>query len=528
MFQNIDGMGKNPSTNGTFNTSKALRIKQVLGEVFKVNNIVLYILALLISGNSIIFEHVLLGVAFVASCISTSIPLIGVVICTIIGTIIGHGVFDTITLIAIMLILFVISSIFKPKVAVIDKNEGIKLGSRLVISCLFVFMVKELSNNGFWTALFFSFIDCSITYVFYKIFVNGIAVIRDIFDKRAFAIEEYLACVLTIVMAFSVGLTRLTRLGEFAIAIQSIVICILLMWIALKNKPIVSCLAGFVAGLIMILVNVGYTIYIPVMMVAGILGSGLSHFTRNNWTKKIYTAVGFIIGSLLVSYLLKINIQLFNFDYMFNLISCIIGFIILLFIPSNANVELEDLVGKIKMITDFKDNRLKPSMVRNEEEKLKHKKIVINKNSPDDNNTNNNSEKINNEQKKNSLEDLDSLFDLMVEIPKESYEVIDETKLEAEKQEKRKQNYIQDVLDNIEELRENLLFEQLSEDERIVADCYDILNQENIIANQDFVKILENYNNYVFLTDETVKHDLEEIIIVLNRTYQNFKLKTNK
>ncbi len=522
MFQNIDGVTKNPSNKQTLNANKILRIKQILGELFRVNNIVIYILTLLVSSNSVAFEHVLLGISVFAACISTSIPLIMVSICALIGTFIGHGIIGVTTIIATSLILIIISSISKPKVAVVDKNEGLKLGSRLIISCMIIFMVKELSKNSFWPALFFSFIDCSLIYVFYKIFVNGIAVIRDITDKRAFAIEEYLACVATVAMAFSVGLTRLTRLGEFAIAVQSIVICSLLMWISLKNRPIVSVMAGFVIGLVILLVNVGYAIYIPVMIVAGFIASGLSYFTRNNWTKKIYTAFGFILGSLLMSFLLKINIQVFSFDYMFNMISCITGFVVLLLIPSNANIELEDLIGKIKLITDFKDNRLKPSMVRNNSDTIKTKKIIINKNSPEGKKEENSSQKV------ESIDSLDELFDVILEVPEENYNIIDETKLEAEKQELRRQNYVQDVLDNIEDLKDNILFEQLSEDDRIVADCYDLLDKENIIANQDFVSILEKYNNYVFLNDEVVKHDLEEIIIVLNRTYSDFKLKTNK
>ena len=353
------------------------------------------------------------------------------------------------------------------------------------------------------------------------------AVIRDIGDKKVFTIEEYMSLVAIIIAAFSVGYSRLAGFGNITIIIQSIVICSLLMWIALKNRTVVSVLASIVAGIILVSVNVGYVIYIPVMMAAGFIGSGLNHFTRNKWTKKIYTAFGFIIGSLAASYLLKVNIQLFNFDYMFNMISCIIGFVILLIVPSNANIKLEDLVGSVKLISDFKDNRLKPSILRNSSDLAKTKKIIINKDSPEDNSKkkdSNNDEDI----MVDSVSDLDELFDVIVDIPEEDYKIIDETKLEREKQETLKNNYIQDVLDNIEELKDNILFEQLSEDERIVADCYDILNQDNIIANQDFVKILENYNNYVFLNDETVKQDLEEIIIVLNRTYSDFKLKSNK
>ncbi len=526
MFQNIDGVAKagfkeSNATDAVYD--KNTHIKQILADVLSINNICLYILAFLISCKWITFEYALIGFSFVVACLSAGIPLIGVLISTLIGTFIGHGLSGGIAFIAMMLIFMIITVLFRPKVATSDRNEGVKLGSRLVIACLLILTIKDIGKASFFNRLFFAFIDTSIVYAFYKVFVNGIVIVRDIFDKKVYTVEEYLSLVSIITFAFCLNF-RGTEYSKIGLFIQGLITAFVLMWISLKNHTLVSLLAGLVAGLTIILINVGFAKYVVVYMIACLLASCFVKFSKNNWIKKILCGIGFAAGAYFTNFLITRGEDLVNLEYVFSYLSTALAFVLLMLVPANANIEVEDLIGKIKLITDFKDNRLKPVPSIKPEEEVKTKKITINNSSPKDNKAKNQILESGND----NLQSLDDLFDIedsFNEIIKEfdNSTMIDDTKKEELLAEQRKEDFVQDFLDNIEDINNNILYEELSKNEAIVNDCYDVLLKDSIIGNNDFVKIMESYNNYIYMRDDDVREDVEDVIIILNRTYKNLK-----
>ena len=76
MYQTVtDELGKN----------KSLRNKLILKEVFKFQNVIIYILSFLISTISIRNGVAPFSIAILAACVGNSIPIIGVFISIIIG-----------------------------------------------------------------------------------------------------------------------------------------------------------------------------------------------------------------------------------------------------------------------------------------------------------------------------------------------------------------------------------------------------------------------------------------------------------
>ena len=84
MFQNIADMGFQEELEEEKNSNIKYRLKQI----FKIQNIIIYILTVLMSTLSVKNEIMPFGLAMVAACVGESIPIAGVFIMAIIGTVI--------------------------------------------------------------------------------------------------------------------------------------------------------------------------------------------------------------------------------------------------------------------------------------------------------------------------------------------------------------------------------------------------------------------------------------------------------
>lgn len=79
--------------------------------------------------------------------------------------------------------------------------------------------------------VFMAVIASSIIYVFYKIFVNGLVVIKNIKLKNAFSIEELIGATIIIAIA---GLS-LNSINIYNLNIVNIIIMFMIMVLGLKN-----------------------------------------------------------------------------------------------------------------------------------------------------------------------------------------------------------------------------------------------------------------------------------------------------
>lgn len=463
MFQNIADMGGSEE-----NTSKeSNNVKHRLKEIFKYQNIIIYILTLFISTLSINEDIFPFGLAMIAACVGETLPIIGVFFMALIGTCIGGGIKALGNFVATVVLYFILVLFLKAKVAVDERNEVVKTGGKLFISSVIVSLVSSFSGILLIYDVFMAITSSAITYVFYKIFVNGLTLIKNLNFKKAFTIEELIAGVLIIAVAS----TALNNLRIFNLNISNIAIILMIMVLGWKHGMLIGAVSGISIGLAVSFIDGTSFIQISMFAISGVLSGFLNRFG------KIGVIVGFIIGNTLLTYWVRgASNMILYFREIF------IASIGLLLVPSKIKIEIEDLVGKTKLIENTGDNRLEG---KNEEvsEKLK------------------------------------TISDMLVDL----------TNSQNKDEIQESESFIQDFLDNLEELKNNIFYEEISnEDTGIARDICTILKTNDILLDNDLVEILKEHNNYVIIRDETIRNDLQEIVKIANRTLKVFQINKAK
>lgn len=464
MFQNVSEQ-VNEQKNNEINLKQ---IKLICKDIFKYQNIIIYILAFLVSSVSLKGQAIPFGVAILAACLGTTVPMAVVFVVSIISTTIFQGLtgLEFYFLSALFYFAFVI--FFKAKVSVEERNEVLKTGVKLFWACFIVSQINNLFNIFLIYDFFMGIIISALVYVFYKIFVNGIVVIRDFNIKKAFSIEEIVGATIIIAIA-SVPFAGLTIFG---LSITNIILIFILLIIGWKNGILVGGLAGISTGLILSILGVLSPIQIAAIAVSGAFAGLLNKFG------KIGVIIGFILGNSILTYITNGNTAtIIYFREIF------IASIILLFVPNKFKLEIEDLIGRNKLLTNVGETRLNSGS-----------KIV---------------DKIN--AISNSISDLTNKI-------KEDEELnisnID--------------NFVEDFLDNLEEYNDNLFYEDLNKNDNLIKDMYYQIEVKDILVEKDLVEIFKKYNNFILITDARIRNDLQDVIKVVNRTYKMQQIRNIK
>ena len=103
--------------------------KVILKNLFNVKNIIIYILALMISAVGMGQDVSPLSIAIVGACLSGGVPAILVVIAGLIGNIISVGTIGALNYILIILMLLILMFIKPPKENDEYKNEKLQMES---------------------------------------------------------------------------------------------------------------------------------------------------------------------------------------------------------------------------------------------------------------------------------------------------------------------------------------------------------------------------------------------------------------
>ena len=463
MFQNIADMG---SEQESIN-NKTNDIKYRLKEIFKYQNVIIYILTLLLSTLTIKNQIMPFGLAMVAACVGETVPIIGVFLMALIGTAISMQKSAVSNFIVTSIIYFILVLFFKAKVAVEERNEVVKTGGKLFAACMIVSIIKCFTGMFLLYDVFMSIISSSIVYVFYKLFVNGLAFIKDFNIKKAFTMEELIAGVLII----SLASLSLKDINIFSLNLSNIIIIFMIMVLGWKNGMVTGAVSGISIGLAISFVDGTSLVQISMFAISGILSGLLNRFG------KIGVILGFILGNAILTYFVRgASTMIIYFREIF------IASIGLLLVPNKIKLELEDLIGKNKLISNTGDNRLEES---NDEvsEKLKTISDMFN-------------ELFSNVDKENAVE---------------------------------QESFVQDFLDNLEEVKNNIFYDEISNEENGIAkDICTTLKEKEILLDNDLINILKEHNNYVIMKDENIKNDLQEIVKIANRTLKIFEINKAK
>ena len=442
------------------------KVNLVLRELLKVQNVIICILTLLMSVLSIDNDIVPFGLAMVAASLGSGIPVFGVIISALVGTLAGNGIKSFFNFVFSLIIYLALVLIYKPKIAIDERNELIKTGKRLFLACFIVYFFQNIKGIILTYDVFVSLVSASLTYVFYKIFVNGLAIIKEWGNKNAFTLEEIISTAIII----SIASVVLSKVHVWGLNISNIIIIFLVMLLGLKHGMLVGCTTGLSLGLVVSMLEMQNGMQIAVFAVAGIVAGLLNKFG------KIGVILGFILGNSLLIYLTNGDtIRIIYFREIF------ISAIGLLLVPNKVKIDIENLVNPTRLLGNNGENRLNQS------------DEIINK--------------------------LNNISDTISELVPDKQEKIEDLK----------EDFKDILFDNLEEISDNIFYEEIiQEDNNIANEIYKHLQKNDLILEKDLIYILKNHNNYIIIQDNEIKEELLEIIKVINKSYKMAQMEVIK
>ena len=454
MFQNVQyeeiGQERN-QINETVNIFK---------NIFTVKNIVLYIIAFMISMVGIGGEVSPFSLSAVAACFSCGIPAFGVIIISIIGNIIGFGATGGVNYILTLLVLMWTFLLKKPKYNEESKNEKIKLARRLFGSVLLVSIFRYMIGAFTIYNLLVNITNAIIVVIFYKIAVNSLNVLEEINVRKAFSLEEVMGASLVIAIAIS-AIGNLEILGFSIRNILSILLVLILGW---KNGVLIGTTSGVTIG-----ATLGIIAEYEPAMVAAFAISGMISGLLNKFGK-VGVIIGFALGNGLLAYISNgttIDGQILK--------EIIIASVALLAVPSSINIPIEEFIGKSKFLPSFMGNTL-----------------------------------VQGKETASKLNVVSQTIQSMAE----TYNDESQENLEKHSIEENKNIFITELLNNLDNIKENMLYDDLIKTEgKIVNDIFIKLSDKQVLTRKELLEIFAENNSYIVgATDEKVSGYLEENI----------------
>ena len=467
MFQNINETEKTKEEIG--------RKKSILANVISKKYIILYIVTIMVSMVNMNYSMSPFSLAIIAACISNEIPIIAVTILAFIGNAIFSGVNGSISFIVTLLIFFASFFIKEPKYNDSSRNEKVMLSKRIFFSSLIVSVVKIFIKQFLLYDLLLAISMSIVIVIFYKIFANSLAVITSYNEKMAFSIEEVLGTSLLL----SIALCSLGNLSVFGFSIRNVLSIFIVLVLGWKNGILIGTTAGATIGVTLGIIANNEPIVVASYAISGMIAGILNRFG------KIGVILGFILGNIVLSYVangMVENAILFK--------EILIAGIALLAVPKGINLNIENIIGNNKFLPVGNSRGLNRS-----------KETVS---------------KLNNVSK-------------VVKDMADNYKNVAATAITKEDiQEKNKQKFIAELLNNIEYMNENILYETIEDvDGKIIDDIFIELMDKQFIKENDLLRILARNNNYVVGFDqnnEKITRDVEKMTEAINSAFRISKM----
>lgn len=470
MFQNI----QEEIETSTKEETKTKR--NILTNVLSKKYILLYIITFMVSTIGLGQAVSPFALAMVVAIISNEIPIVAVLVISLIGNIIGCGGSSILYYVITLLIFFASFFVVEPKYNDENRNEKIKLGSRIFVSSLIVGIVKVLISGFLLYDFLVAIVNSMLIFVLYKIFVNSIEVITNFNQTKAFTLEEIMGAGILLTIA-------VCAIGDFSIlgfSIRNIVAIFIILFLGWKNGMLVGATSGITIGVTLGIIAGNEPITIAAYAISGLIAGILNRFG------KIGVIVGFILGDILLTYLQNGGIE--------NLIifqEILIAGIGLLIVPKNVKLNIENIIGKDAFLPNGPNRALNRSTET--AEKLKNVSKVVN----DIADTYNETSKYDENDESNTIK-------------------------------KNKQIFITELLNETEDMEENILYDNISDvNGKIVDDIYNELVKKQYVTEKDLLKIFAQNNNYIVgFSDEerTVNRDVEKMTRIVNASYRISKM----
>ena len=474
MFQNISEEIEEENIHTEEN--KKTNWKLIIKNMLKPQRIILYVMTILISTISIMNGQTPFAIAMFAAACSCGTVALPVFIAGIIGTQIGFGGQATLIYILNSLILLGLMFLIKPKVQEETRNEKIKLGIHLM-SAVFLVQAAQIFTASFTVqTLLETVLGALVIYIFYKIFVNAIPVIESLGKNDVFTAEEALGA--SLLMAISI--CAIGPVLVYGLSIRNILCALIILLLAWRNGALIGTTTGVTLGVVLCMLGFASESLIIIYAISGMI-TGLL-----NKTGKFGIVLALVVGFASVTFLNEVA----YFNYIREIL---ISAIVLLVLPKNIVINIEDVIGKTKFLPVTKDNRL--------------------------------------EENRNAVLKLNSVSETINEIAK-SYEEAAATLVEDQEEflEKNKLIFIEELTTNLESISENMLYEDLIETNNgIAGDIFDFLVKNEEMEIKDLLNIFEKHNSYILgINDKNMKRQIEkqvyEAVKNINYIYQASKL----
>ena len=470
MFQNIVDEEKEENVSREdIKIDKKESVKNILKKLFTKQNILVYILAFMLSMVSGINGMAPFGLAIFAAAISNAIPTGIVYILTIIGTYIGFKSSGALTYILTSLVFIGMVLIFKPWYEEEYKSERRKLGKYVIISTIAVQLILMLFRGFLVYDLFLAIVTGVTTYIFYKIFANSLIVISEFSIKKAFTVEEVVGASLML----SVATCAFGSFSIFGFEIRTVLSILIVLILGWKKGVLIGATAGITIGAVLGIIGSGEIALIASFALSGMIAGLLSRFG------KIGVILGFIVGNILLAYV--INGNTVAVIYLKEIVIASLG---LLLVPKSVQINIEDFFGKSLYLPVTPGYNLE-----------------------------NNTDTI------YKLNTVSETIDEMSRTYKEEIlgkkeDEIDDTK----------ESFIKEVQAKIEDKKENVLYDELM-DEELTTEIFDMLSEKENVTKDDIIKLLEDKNEYIlgfedFDTNMKIEEDIKFVAKVVNDVYK--------
>ena len=458
--------------------------KEILKNLINIKNIIIYIIAFMISTIGMGQEVSPFSIAIVAASLAGGVPAIMVVVAGLIGNFIGVGAIGVLNYILIILMLLILLCIKPPKENDQYKNEQMQISMHVFASILLV-MIAKLVLTKFTIGDMLLHITLAIfSVVFYKIFVNSLIVIQEITEKRAFSIEEVIGASLLVSIAVS-------AFGDFSIlglSIRNILSILMVLILGWRNGVLVGTTAGVTIGVTLGIIAQNEPMVIAVYAISGMIAGFLNRFG------KLGVIIGFLIGNGILLYASKgtaTDLVVFK--------EALVASLGLLSIPKWAGIDVEELIKSDNMLPEYNKRGL--------------------------------------EQSKETINQLNMVSETIKDMAN-TYQEKPETNMYF----KNRQSFITELLNNLDGIEDNMLYEDMVKPENeIVNELFDILLDKQEIDREDLLKTFAKFNNYIVQYDDEkiskrMNNDIEQIVKAVNYAYKvsksnfiwNEKVKSNK
>ena len=463
MFQNLS---EDTIDNNMVNEEK--NKVNIFKNVFAKENIVIYIVAFMLSFVSLGQEFSIFSISLLGACISFSVPALGVVVISLIGNLIKFGVGGALGYIITTLILVASLFIIKPRYNEQERNEKIKIGKNVFLASILI-GILQISMETFTLYDVLSTITLAIiTLVFYKIFVNSLVVVKEFYKNRAFSIEEVIGA--SLLLAIAVGAFGDLNIYGFNIRnVFSILIVMILGW---KNGILVGATSGVTIGVTLGVISGSEPIMIASYAISGMIAGILNRFG------KIGVVIGFALGNIVLAYVSNgYTVELIHFK------EILVASIGLLLVPKNLQIDLEEFIGNSKFLPYTSGRALNKS-----------KEVA---------------ESLNNVSK--AIENIAGTY----EEDKENKDI----KINKQYEENKK-IFITELLNNLENYKENMLYDDISNVKGDIIDkIFKLLIDKQEISRKELLQVFADCNSYIIgFEDKDISKKLEENIMQIVRT----------